>query len=381
MRKQYGKVLSIAVAVLFICMAFNITVSMEADAEFINSRSVPWGPDFIPLDSAWDSSGTHCIVVGNDTSGIQSSVWYYNELSDTWYQVSEGGDPSILAPYHIENANTSITYPTIQTAINNASAGNVIRIWPGTYTEHVIIDKPLTLRGNNSANTIIDGNGTGDVIKIEADEVCIRNMGVTGSGGGEAGILLYEVDNCRIENNSVYSNNVGIRLEGSSNNLIVNNDIHGNSEGMNVTASAETKTLMGVTEDGRYNYGSMYEIDPSGSNYDSIYDFFPGSLDGSRPDENFRLIQDSSDPNILYGSALYGGRYNAGIVFRVNLDGSGYSVLHDFMGGAEDGTHPTGTLLQSGSWLYGVCRAGGTNASGIDHGVIFKVAIINCQIN
>ena len=53
-----------------------------------------------------------------------------------------------------------VNYPTITAAIAGASAGDTIIVQSGTYPENLIINKPLTLIGENSANTVVVGTGT-----------------------------------------------------------------------------------------------------------------------------------------------------------------------------------------------------------------------------
>ena len=50
----------------------------------------------------------------------------------------------------------------IQDAIDNATGGDTIRVFNGTYYENVVVDKPVSLIGNDSVNTTIDGGGSGD---------------------------------------------------------------------------------------------------------------------------------------------------------------------------------------------------------------------------
>ncbi len=52
-------------------------------------------------------------------------------------------------------------YMSIQDAVNAASPGGTIKVCPGTYHEHVDIDKPLRVIGDvtNPSSTIIDGSG------------------------------------------------------------------------------------------------------------------------------------------------------------------------------------------------------------------------------
>src|SRR5258708_2875177 len=81
---------------------------------------------------------------------------------------------------------------------------------------------------------------------------------------------------------------------------------------------------------------------------------FTGS-DGAAPEAG--LITNSSG-NTLYGTAARSGN-NAGTVFAVNTDGTGFTTLHSFTAASSsypyrnsDGAFPHGLVL-SGSSLYG----------------------------
>ena len=52
----------------------------------------------------------------------------------------------------------------------------------------------------------------------------------------------------------------------------------------------------------------------------------------------------------VYGVAQYGGTNGDGVVFAVNLDGSGFTNLYNFTGG-NDGAHPQGGLILAGGTL------------------------------
>ena len=65
-------------------------------------------------------------------------------------------------------------HPTIQAAVNAASPGDTIVIGPGTYNENVIVDKSISLTGENfdaadprNNTTILDGGG-GTVISVKS---------------------------------------------------------------------------------------------------------------------------------------------------------------------------------------------------------------------
>ncbi len=93
-------------------------------------------------------------------------------------------------------------YSKIQDAIDNATAGDTIRVYAGTYYENVIVNKTVTLIGNGTTNTIINGSGKDDGIHILADwvnvsgfTICQANKGVNINGASNV-----TVENCNINN-------------------------------------------------------------------------------------------------------------------------------------------------------------------------------------
>lgn len=100
--------------------------------------------------------------------------------------------------------------------------------------------------------------------------------------------------------------------------------------------------------------------------YRVLHHFAGGHQDGAGP--LCQLIQSGS---ALYGMTREGGIRNTGTVFCVNTDGSGFKLLHTFMGGTNDGAWPiSGSLVLSGSTLYGMTPLGGINGT---NGTIFKI--------
>ena len=67
-------------------------------------------------------------------------------------------------------------YEKIQWAIGNASDGDTIFVRAGTYFENVVVDKTLSLVGENRSNTIIDGNRNGIVVRVLASNAVVSNF-------------------------------------------------------------------------------------------------------------------------------------------------------------------------------------------------------------
>lgn len=120
---------------------------------------------------------------------------------------------------------TSGNYTTIQDAINSANTSDIIYIFNGTYHENIIINKTITLQGENKNNTIIDGSGSEEVINITADNVKILNLTIQ---NGIYGIKLYKTNNSTIKNNIITNNLEGIKFYASNNNTIIENNITSN---------------------------------------------------------------------------------------------------------------------------------------------------------
>ncbi len=112
---------------------------------------------------------------------------------------------------------------------------------------------------------------------------------------------------------------------------------------------------------GSSNLGTIFSISTDGTGFKLLHTLVGGSNDGGSSHSS--LIQSGS---VLYGLARAGGAANLGIIFRINTDGTSFQVLHSFAGGAADGAAPmAGSLVQSGSILYGMTNSGGASNCGV----------------
>jgi parallel beta-helix repeat protein len=117
-------------------------------------------------------------------------------------------------------------FHTIQEAINKAGSGDTIRIKAGTYMENVLVNKAISLIGEDRYNTVIDGSKLGIVIGITVSNVFIGNLTVRNAGSsiGDSGINLSGVENCTINGNLLIENgNNGIMVYQSVGNVVVGN--------------------------------------------------------------------------------------------------------------------------------------------------------------
>lgn len=119
---------------------------------------------------------------------------------------------------------------SLQNIIQHAQSGDRLLLAPGTYYGSIIIDKPLSLIGNQK--TIIDGQKDGHVITITASDVLITNLQIQNSGNTpvseDSGIFVTrDTNNVIISNNYLQDNLIGIYLKGATSSQIRNNTIIG----------------------------------------------------------------------------------------------------------------------------------------------------------
>jgi uncharacterized repeat protein (TIGR03803 family) len=121
-------------------------------------------------------------------------------------------------------------------------------------------------------------------------------------------------------------------------------------------------TLYGATTaGGSSNLGTIFSVNTDGAGYSTLFSFTGGATCGASPNGSLTL-----DGSALLGTTANGGTANDGTVFKINLDGTGFGILHSF--GGPDGANPDGDLALTTNGalntLYGWTSSGGTNGSG-----------------
>ena len=138
-------------------------------------------------------------------------------------------------------------YSTIQDAVNAADVGDTIFVRNGTYSEAVIVDKTVSIVGENKEATVVDGLQASIVINVAADYVNITGLKII--NGVEKGISLGNSIGATITGNIVVDSQNGIDLEHSNQNTISNNILSNNFESIMLRDSSENVFLNNVLED------------------------------------------------------------------------------------------------------------------------------------
>jgi parallel beta-helix repeat protein len=193
---------------------------------------------------------------------------------------------------------------SISAALSRASQGDTILLMSGTYSQsQILVNKTVTITGEDPEQTIIDGGGTAsDIFMITADNVVIENLTVENTDSSLAisapAIYLYTVTGVQVENLMIkqaffglqftdsnfsmvtyctisesYDSGVFLR-DRSCNNTFFGNTIENNSNGMILSdATCQFNTIYGNNFIGNSEqlqfFGTNYFDDgyPAGGNY------------------------------------------------------------------------------------------------------------------
>jgi uncharacterized repeat protein (TIGR03803 family) len=126
--------------------------------------------------------------------------------------------------------------------------------------------------------------------------------------------------------------------------------------------------LYGTTySGGRSNLGVLFRTTKDGAGFSILRQFSNATTNGARPVGRLCISPDGS----LYGTTSAGGTNRTGTVFKIGLDGNGFTLLHHFgKTSSTDGRSPFGHLaLGTDGRLYGTTSEGGTNGLGTVFGI------------
>jgi len=124
-------------------------------------------------------------------------------------------------------------------------------------------------------------------------------------------------------------------------------------------------TLYGTTFfGGTWGNGTVFAVNTDGTGLTNLYSFGGIFLEGDSPSGGLIL-----SGNSLYGTTQEGGTSNKGTVFKVNINGDGFTNLHNFVGSPSGGANPVAGLILSGNTLYGTSSYGGSSGNG----TVFKL--------
>ena len=261
------------------------------------------------------------------TSSLLNNIWWGINATDndgesgdarnTWWGVDTGPyhpflnpegegdnvtdnvlfDPWTGKPMNVHNVDKDELYVTIQEAIEDADPGDTIEVYAGTFRESITVDKQLSIigagAGGRAEETIIDGQGLGNVVTLEADGVNLSGFTIIGSGPGQAGIVVGS-DMNRIFENNLSGHRNGIFLDTADDNMVYENTITGNYRGILLQDSSTNS--IGLNDLGMQQYQGIALYDsPGNSMYSNSFHEGDGSAE---------IYLSGSDDNWVYGNII-----------------------------------------------------------------------------
>jgi len=169
---------------------------------------------------------------------LLSILFSLNSFSSLDYNNNCRGD-DVLPKFYVDDDYNSSTpgwqvdhFDSIQDAIDESSLGDRIVVYAGYYTETITIQHKLDLFGEDKEITIIDGNSSGSVITISAQQVNIGHLTIKESGNNSDDALIKinaGTGSATITDNILTSGKNAIIINSCDNNIIYDNTINDNT--------------------------------------------------------------------------------------------------------------------------------------------------------
>jgi uncharacterized repeat protein (TIGR03803 family) len=330
------------------------------------------------LVDASDFTALYSFTNVNDGFDLRCTlVLSSNTLYGTTYDGGENGNGSV---FKVNTDGTGFTNLYSFTAYNFPITTNS----DGANPEAGLILSSNTLFGTAS-NGGTNGNGT--VFKVNTDGMGFTTLhsftngndganpqaGLTLSGNTLYGTASVGGTN---ENGTVFK----VNIDGTDFTTLYNFTNGNDGAYPEAGLILSSNTLFGTASNGGTNgNGTVFKINTNGTNFTTLYTFSTQNYDysignytnsdGVHPGAGLIL-----SGNTLYGTAYQGGTGGNGTVFKLNTDGTGFTLLHTFSSinvnnyTNSDGAGP-GDLILSNYTLYGIAGSGGAHSSG----AVFKI--------
>ncbi len=251
---------------------------------------------------------------------------------------------------------------------------------PQTNSDGAFPTAGLTLSGNTLYGTAAEGgsSGNGTVFGVNTDGTGFTNLHTfAGTGDGSSPYAQMVLVGSTLYGTAYYGNGFG------GNGTVFGVNINGTDFTPLTTLPSPQglilsgDTLYGAAGDGgNWSSGRLFTLSTDGSSLATVYPFTAATRDSN----NYYINSDGAfpvDPPVLAGDTLYGtagngGAWGNGTVFKVNTNGTGFTVLHTFTavsdpaqhgGTNSDGAIP-GAVILLGNTLYGTTQSGGSSSNG-----------------
>ena len=236
----------------------------------------------------------------------------------------------------------------IQAAVDNATVGDSVFVWNGSYTENVDVNKTLTLEGEGADVVTVTAASYFSVFEVTADCVNISKFMISG-----AGIYLHNANHCDISNNTISNTDYGIYLHRSSNNMLTGNIASNNWHGIDLLSSGDNTLASNTIVNSHCGIGLL-----SSSN---------NNITCNTVSSNWRSIDLSSSSN----NTLTGNIANSNNYYGISVSGSDKNEYNNSI---------DTTNIVNGKPVYYFFNKNGIVLDGLDVGHLTLAYCSDCTI-
>lgn len=237
---------------------------------------------------------------------------------------------------------------------------------------------PLAIRADGKLfGTTVSGGafGYGTIFSVDADGngfAVLKNFDGSNSGGSCWGGLLLGTDGrlYGVTSDGGPSSRgtiFGMDADGTNFTVLRNFDAagaEGASSWAGLTQGSDGKLYGATQTSGALGFGTVFSLNPDGSGF-TILRHFGNDANGG----TVYSAPIFGAGGKLYGTTYRGGAFDAGVIYSMNSDGSGYVVLHSLYGPADGANPQSGVAVTGAGELYGSTTFGGM----YDGGVVYKL--------
>jgi parallel beta-helix repeat protein len=128
---------------------------------------------------------------------------------------------------------------TIQAGIDQVTDRNhdgalVVAVRPGLYHENVVVNRPIVLRGAGAGTTILEGDGSANVVSVNAPNSTLQGLTTVGGGNGFA---LSGGSTLLIDSSAWHNLRAGIAISGAASKVVRNRAAENGIDGMSINGA------------------------------------------------------------------------------------------------------------------------------------------------
>jgi len=247
------------------------------------------------------------------------------------------GQSAVAATIQVPDEDNHIT--TIADALAEANDNDDIVLAPGEYKGPLVIDKKITLRGSETARTVIKAGGDQPMLSIHANDVTIRYL--TFDGGetaidqtdsirvtieynifvdqNSASIDVIGSSDAQIQYNTFYSNTNAVLLESDQSNLVERNIFARNDVALPALIAGDSNS---------FDFNCYFNNSQDGGKGENAASGNPMFIDpGNTAQRDFHIQETSAckseDPGDTVDTSIYFGTYGGNTPDLVPLPAQG----------------------------------------------------------